>query len=269
MSEVDYTPRYSSEEHLEMIRRAWDAYQPARMEFLIRANPDFHKFYAEGGINLGDYEMELLGDVRGLKLLDIACACDAMQAFSWANLGADVTACDVCPTAIEIAKRNAQKIGLPVKFAVADSQTLLPIPDNEFDIVYATYIGWLENIFGACRTWYRVLKPGGRLLLVNGHPASVCLEEKDGSLVVVRDYNDRSPEYDSSFCGTPIADKFGGWSIDLPIVEFFHTAADMVNAMADAGFRIERMLEPEDPDRPAASMMARLPGIMALVGRRV
>jgi len=58
--------------------------------------------------------------------------------------------------------------------------------------------------------------------------------------------NDRMPEYSDSFDGTPMATRFGGWSVDLPIVEFFHTIADLINAMVEAGFRIERMLEIEN-----------------------
>ena len=260
--------RFSQEEHLAMVKKAWNEYQPSYMEFHLKAHPDYYQFFADGGIRLDDYEIELLGDIRGLKLIDTSCACDAKQAFSWANLGADVTACDICPTAIEIAAKNAQKIGLPVKFVVADAQTLSPIPASEFDIVYATYVSWLEDIFKACQTWYRVLKPGGRLLLKSGHPIFGCFEERDGSLVVIRDYNDRTPEYSDSFDGTPIVDQFGGWSVNLPIVEFYHTIADVVNAMAEASFRIERMLEIEGQDS-TKPYMGKFPRIIAIVGRKI
>jgi ubiquinone/menaquinone biosynthesis C-methylase UbiE len=259
-------PKFSQEDHLEMVKNAWNAYQPSYMEFNLKERPDYYQFFANGGVSLDDYEIDLLGDVHGLKLLDTSCACDAKQAFSWANLGADVTACDICPTAIEIATRNAQKIGLPVKFVVADAQTLTPIPDSEFDIVYATYVCWLEDIFKACRTWYRVLKPSGRLLLQKSHPISDHLEERNGSLVIISNYNDRTPEYSDSFYGTGMAWQFGGWSIDLPIVEFYHTIADMVNAMAEAGFRIERMLEIENSTEP---LMSKLPSNIAIIGRKV
>lgn len=45
-------------------------------------------------------------------LLDTCCASDAKQAFSWANLGAKVIACDIAPTAIEIARANALGLGV-------------------------------------------------------------------------------------------------------------------------------------------------------------
>ena len=52
----------------------------------------------------------------------------------------------------------------------------------------------------------------------------------------------------------------------LPIVEFYHTIADMVNAMAEAGFRIERMLEIENSTEP---LMSKLPSDIAILGRKI
>ncbi|MDR2686199.1 MAG: class I SAM-dependent methyltransferase [Oscillospiraceae bacterium] len=112
----------------------------------------------------------MLGDVTGLKLLDTCCACDAVQAFSWHNLGAVVTACDITPKAIEIASANAAKMGLALDFVIADMQTLEPVGDGQFDIVYASYPVWVQDINEACKTWHRVLKPGGRLLWHMEHP---------------------------------------------------------------------------------------------------
>jgi len=112
---------------LELVRNAWDAYHPDYMGFQLSENPDFHKDLAGGAVMLNPMVAELAGDVSGQRLLDICCACDATQAFSWANLGADVTACDISPVAIKIARENAEMIGLPVAFNVADAQTLDPI----------------------------------------------------------------------------------------------------------------------------------------------
>lgn len=85
-------PKFSQEDHLEMVKNAWNAYQPSYMEFNLKARPDYYQFFVNGGVSLDDYEIELLGDIHRLKLLDTSCACDASQALSWLNLGADVTA---------------------------------------------------------------------------------------------------------------------------------------------------------------------------------
>ncbi|MXY43008.1 MAG: methyltransferase domain-containing protein [Dehalococcoidia bacterium] len=151
------------QERLDINRAAWDAYQADYMRFNLMEHPDFFERLARGDVLLDDEEVELAGDVAGLDLLDTSCASDAKQAFSWANLGARVTACDIAPTAIEIARENARHLGLDVKFHVADAQTLDPISDESQDLVYATHLGWLEDIELAVSTWSRVLRAGAPL----------------------------------------------------------------------------------------------------------
>ena len=94
----------------EINREAWNAYQEDYMKINLLANPDYYEFYSNGRSMLDVYEpmISLMGDVKGLKLLATCCACDASQAFSWYNLGAKVTATDITPKAIEIAKKSAE-----------------------------------------------------------------------------------------------------------------------------------------------------------------
>ncbi len=61
-----------------------------------------------------------------------------------------MTACDISPVVIEIARANAEFIGLPVTFEVTDAQTLDPIAEESFDIVYASYLMWFEDVRLAC-----------------------------------------------------------------------------------------------------------------------
>ncbi len=254
----------TEDERRTTVKEAWDKYHRDYMDFHLKEWPDFHGHFSRGGVMLEDYQMEMLGDVKGLKLLDICCACDAKQAFSWANLGAEVTACDISPVAIDIARQNAKRIGLDVTFHVADAQTLTPIPDSSFDIVFATYICWMEDIFQACQTWYRVLKPGGRLLLMSANPVTYCLEERNGSLVVEHSYHSNEPiRYD--FAGTPLADRHGGWDKSVPVMEFHHRLSDILNAIAEAGFRLERTRETKQNND---SIMGHLPGHIVMLARK-
>jgi SAM-dependent methyltransferase len=247
--------------HTEMIRAAWDAYQADYMEFHLREWPRFHQHFAEGGLMLDDYLVEMLGDVKGLRLLDTSCACDAKQAFSWANLGATVTACDISPTAVAIAKDNAERIGLDVVFHVADAQTLTPILDASSDIVFATYLSWLEDLSLAYRSWHRVLRPDGRLLVHTRHPLTYWLENKDGRVIPGHDYQDTGPVY-GDFSGTPLADRHGGWGRAVPCVEFHHTLAEVINAGLLAGLRLQRVTE---ASHGTDAVLGRLPTHIALL----
>lgn len=252
------------QQHLQMIRTAWDAYQQDYMAYHLEEWPDFREHFANGGVMLDGYVVEAMGDVRGLQLLDICCACDAKQAFSWANLGAAVTACDLSPRAIEISRENARQIGLDVEFHVADAQTLEPIPDSAFDIVFATFLSWFEDLPLAFRNWARVLRPGGKLLVHTLHPLTFWLDESDGRVVTEHAYEQSGP-VESEFAGSDLADRHGGWGQRLPCVEFHHTLADMLNAFVSAGFHLELVREEgRAGDGPVLSGM---PSHVVLVGR--
>ena len=232
-------------ENLNLINKeAWNAYQADYMKFHLMARPDFFEFYINGGVDLDNFLPTMLGDVKGLKLLDTCCACDAKQAFSWYNLGAIVTACDISDEAIKIASQNAIKMNFYMEFVVADMQTLEPIGDGLYDVIFATYPVWVQDIEQACKTWYRVLKPGGRLLWHTSHPIVDCIEERKDGLFIVQDYNAPNTAMYAKFDGTPLAERqAGGWSVDLPIAEHFWRISDLINAVSGAGFVVRKIHE--------------------------
>lgn len=231
-------------------KEAWDSYQEAYFQFQLMARPDYFEFFSGGGVDWQgeDHMVEMLGDVRGLKLLDTWCASDAVQAFSWHNIGAIVTACDIAPNAVAIASNNAAKMNLAVDFVVADMQKLKPIRDQEFDVVFATYPCWVQDLQEACSNWYRVLKDGGRLLLNMSHPIMDCVDQENGGLVVTKDYNHPGATREEQFDGTGLSDRFGGWSVDLPSVCYAYRISDIVNAICDAGFVVKRVHESNNMD---------------------
>ena len=161
--------------------------------------------------------------------------------------GAVVTACDITDKAIEIASKNAAKMNLAVDFVVADMQTLEPIDDSQYDIVFATYPVWVQNIEEACKTWHRVLKTGGRLLWHMEHPITDCIAEDKNGLHITNSYNAPNTELYDSFDGTPLARRQGGeWSVDLPCAQHFWRISDILNAVCNAGFKIIQVHESYD-----------------------
>ena len=257
----------NKQERLNINRAAWDAYQADYMRFNLKERPDFFKLLGSGEVLLDDEVVKLAGDVAGLDLLDTCCASDAMQAFSWANLGARVTACDIAPTAIEIARQNALRLGLDVRFHVADAQTLDPISDESQDLVFATYLGWFEDIELAVGAWTRVLRPGGRLLIDIHHPVTDILERSGDELIVEWPYFAMSPKR-YEFTGTPLAKRHGGWGRSMPIIWFHHTLSDVFNAVVEAGLRIKRVVERPHGGIFPEETPSELPGAISVLARK-
>jgi ubiquinone/menaquinone biosynthesis C-methylase UbiE len=230
------------EKNLHMTREAWDSYHPVWAQTMRQRYPDRKQRFEEGYFDLDPLEVELIGDVHGQDVLELSCGWDANQAFGLVRLGATVTACDISPAAIDIARREADQLGVSAEFVVCDSQTLEPLADSAFDLVFAQYnYCYYEDLPLAFTNWSRVLRAGGRLFVRTFHPVTRCIEEKDGALRITRDYFDKSPEY-YQFDGTG---HVPDWQSDLQAVEFPYTLADVMNAMVEAGFRLERMVETE------------------------
>ena len=257
------TSKRSKEQHLRMNQAAWDEAH----RFLAakrRKDPNWGEEFRNGGHLCDDTELELLGDVSGLNALQLSCAGDASQAFSLANLGAKVTACDFSPVAIEEARESALKFGLDVSFVVDDSQTLSNFRECQFDLVWADYNLWYyEHLSTACENWFRVLRRGGRLVLHEMHPITTwCVEEDSstGELKVVRSYLDRTPEY------YPF--NIEDFVSELEAVEFPHTVSDILNAIIQSGFNIEKMVE-RVQEKAQESAIGKLPHDFFLTARKL
>lgn len=74
---------------------------------------------------------------------------------------------DIAPNMVMRAISKAASLGLPARFLVADAEHL-PFPDMTFDVVIcSSAFHWFTDRLQAAREMLRVLKPGGRLLLVS------------------------------------------------------------------------------------------------------
>jgi ubiquinone/menaquinone biosynthesis C-methylase UbiE len=107
----------------------------------------------------------------GEAVLDIGCGTGslAIAAKRAARASAAVHGIDAAPEMIARARRKAAKAGVDVAFETALAQSL-PFPDGQFDVVLSTVM--LHHLPRAARPKAigearRVLKPGGRLLVVD------------------------------------------------------------------------------------------------------
>lgn len=93
------------------------------------------------------------------------------------SLGAKVTGVDFSETMLAVAwlkLKDQNWCG-----TLADAEALHPFADASFDFAIARHLAWtLTDPVAAYREWHRVLKPGGKLLIVDGNwmaPKSTAL----------------------------------------------------------------------------------------------
>src|SRR6185295_7023108 len=78
------------------------------------------------------------------------------------------TGIDLSPLMIDRAESKAQRAGLEIDYRVGDASAL-DYEDETFDVVVARHVVWnLPSPELGVAEWLRVLRPGGRLLVIEG-----------------------------------------------------------------------------------------------------
>lgn len=102
------------------------------------------------------------------RILEVACGIGSNIPFF--PIGSDITAIDLSPRMLEVARANATKHGLNVNLAVMDAEHL-EFPGGSFDTVVSTLSTCIfPNPFKALDEMKRVYRPNGLILLLeHGH----------------------------------------------------------------------------------------------------
>jgi 2-polyprenyl-3-methyl-5-hydroxy-6-metoxy-1,4-benzoquinol methylase len=119
-------------------------------------------------------ELVRSGRVSPCKTVDLGCGAGNLAVYL-AGLGFTVTGIDISPTAVNLARKNAEKKGVACDFIVADVLGDMPDVQGGFDFAYDWEL--LHHIYPEQREGYvanvqRLLNPGGKYL-------SVCFSELD------------------------------------------------------------------------------------------
>ncbi|MBI1260605.1 MAG: methyltransferase domain-containing protein [Rhizobiales bacterium] len=108
--------------------------------------------------------LDLIGPSAGLRILDVGCG-DGSLAVELARRTAYVTGVDASPEMIAAARRLADRQGRDISLEIGKVETLSFEADT-FDAVLAvTVLCFVEDAAGALCEMFRVLKPGGRLIV--------------------------------------------------------------------------------------------------------
>jgi ubiquinone/menaquinone biosynthesis C-methylase UbiE len=150
-------------------------------------NTRYHDVAAEGydskwGIDFGDIgQGQVLGKLRKLlgselddgydRSLEIGAGTGYFSLnLLQAGIVGEATCTDISPGMVATLARNAQRLGLEVRAARADAESL-PFADRSFDLVLGhAVLHHLPNLRRAFAEFHRVLRPGGRIIFA-GEPS--------------------------------------------------------------------------------------------------
>lgn len=215
---------------------------------------DQARYLREGGCTLFPEEVEVLGDLAGRDLVHLQCNA-GQDTLSLARRGARVTGVDISDEAIAFASALSRDAGIPGAFVRSDVYDWLESTEERFDLAFSSYgaLCWLSDLGAWARGVARILRPGGRLALVEFHPFFGMLDEawrlrypystggrawewEEG----VHDYVALSGEALSPWGFEPGIQDFRN---PHAAHEYFWGLGDVVSAVAGAGLRIEGLRE--------------------------
>lgn len=158
---------HPEEEYIEINRKSWNNRVEAHVHSAFYDVPGF----IAGKNSLQDIEINLLGDLRGKRVLHLQCHF-GQDTLSLARMGAIVTGIDLSDAAISFARNLAEQTGIAARFICCDLYTLPTHLDGTFDVVFTSYgtIGWLPDLDRWAQVIAHYLTPGGTFVFAEFHP---------------------------------------------------------------------------------------------------
>jgi len=175
-------------------------------------------------------ELRLLGDVAGRNVLEIGCG-GGQCAIAFAKRGANVTGLDLSAEQLKFARALAEEHKAKVEFLQHDMKDLAPIESESQDIVFSAFaLMFVEDRLSAFREVLRVIRPGGLFVFSLDHPFYRKVDPE--TLKVIESYNETGPAYDEM-------EGLG------KLLMHRYTISSLHNALVDAGFIVQRVIEPD------------------------
>ncbi len=118
-----------------------------------------------------------LGNGDGRKALDLASGTGVISHLM-DDLGYRVTGIDWSEAMMEKARAKAATRKRSIRFQLGDAENTYE-PDDTYDVIVTRHLVWTLVDPQACfREWWRVLKPGGKLLVIDGDFVNAGLAER-------------------------------------------------------------------------------------------
>ncbi|GAA3869815.1 class I SAM-dependent methyltransferase [Saccharothrix violaceirubra] len=229
-------------------RRGVDAAE-SRVANRVWWDADADDYHAEHGDFLGaadfvwcpegvrEEDARLLGDVTGLRVLEIGCG--SAPCARWLRReGAEPVGLDISAGMLRHARAAGAATGIDVPLVQASADQL-PFAAGSFDAACSAFgaVPFVADVAEVFREVRRVLRPDAPWVFAVNHPMRWIFPDDPGpaGLTVTHSYFDRTPYVEVDGTGR------------ATYVEHHRTLGDYVRALVGAGFLVEDVVEPEWP----------------------
>jgi SAM-dependent methyltransferase len=198
--------------------------------------------------------LALLPDVDGKDVLDAGCG-HGWYADWLARRGARVVAVDRSARMVELTTERLAGRGRVIRADLSDLREILA--DASFDLVLSSLVlHYVADIPGTFREWARLLRSGGLVVLSTHHPT-----------------HDAKSLLEPGYLVEEIIEERWGWLAEQ-MRYYRRPLSSLTEPLADAGFAIERIVEPrpsealKEADPKGYEQLSRLPAFIFMRARK-
>ena len=237
-------------------------------------------FLRAGGTNFGAAEepyLHGLGDWC-CRAIHLQCAGGTDTLSLWNKGAKEVVGVDISEDMIAVARRKSDVLGAPAWWLCCD---ILDTPhelDGTADLVYSGRgaINWLHDMDGWADVVARLLRPGGRFYMFEGHPLTWVWDTETTDLrldPVYGDYFDMAAQANQGWGPTYIGELSKPKEELARKYESQKTFGQIINPLLRAGLRLEKLEEHAEtyweqfPHLPRETV-AKLPNTFSLLMRK-
>lgn len=205
---------------------------------------------------LTDEELNVIGDVNGLKILELGCG-GANCSIVLAKKGAKVTAIDISEKQLEYAYNNAFREDVKIDFINSSMEDLEKFEDDSFDMVVSICaLPYVKNLNKVAKHVYRMLKKNGKFVFSMDHPVFYPLA---ASTVW------KSEELDNNYFYS--GESRWKWDLqdDFEFVSYRRPLDEIINMFIVTGFNLKGFYElgiNNNQDDELSTLQSKFPKVM-------
>ena len=193
---------------------------------------------------------DLVGDVSGLRVLDLACG-DGIYSRQLKRMGAsEVVGVDISSSMIDIARLDENQTPLGVEYLCSDAKDITELPEflSSFDLIIGAYLFHYatneEELLEMCNAVQHCLKPSGRFVGINENP-----EQNLADFAGYAQYGFNKAACAPLLDASPITYSMVSGRSLISFKVYYYGSSTYARAFSTAGFRTvswqQLMLDPE------------------------
>lgn len=189
-----------------------------------------------GGFLPSEDKLNLLEDLSGKSVLEIGCGNGHSLKYIADRGAADLWGLDISANQIERTRDFLSSQGVIANLVCSPMENDCGLPCNHFDLVYSVYgIGWTTDLDKTFKHIYSYLKDNGVFVFGWSHPIHKCVSVENGKLIFSNSY------FNEEWYYADMSDK--------KIMLTNRMLSTYINALADNGFIIDKLVEQTDREK--------------------